>query len=115
MSYSIFVWLIFGSKNERFVPANGCSSQLSLDIQADAVAQCNVIKAQKIEYIRNTTEVTRDHPGHTKLPEHLECREIIIEPLQKTEGCKKIGDEVTEELEYEPGKLFVNRYVALSM
>jgi transposase len=103
--------LIFGSKNERFVPANGSPSQLSLDIQADAVAQCNVIKAQKIEYIRNTTEVTREHPGRTKLPEHLERRQIIIEPLEKTEGCKKIGEEITEELEYEPGKLFVNRYV----
>jgi transposase len=103
--------LIFGSKNERFIAANGSPSQLSLDIQADAVAQRNVIKAQKIEYIRNTTEVVREHPGRTKLPEHLERREIIIEPLEKTEGCKKIGDEVTEELEYEPGKLFVNRYV----
>lgn len=103
--------LIFGSKNERFVPANSSSSQLSLDIQADAVAQCNITKAQKIEYIRNTTEVTREHPGRTKLPEHLERREIIIEPVEKTEGCKKIGDEITEELEYEPGKLFVNRYV----
>jgi hypothetical protein len=26
-------------------------------------------------------------------------REFIIEPLEKTEGCKKTGDEVTEELE----------------
>jgi len=67
----------------------------------------------KIEYTRNTTEIipTKDHPGRTKLPEHLERREIIIEPQEKTEGCKKIGQEVTEELEYEPGKLFVNRYV----
>ncbi len=103
--------LIFGNKNERFIPANSSSSQLSLDIHADAIAQCNVIKAQKIEYIRNTTEVTKEHPGRTKLPEHLERREIIIEPAQKAEGCKKIGDEVTEELEYEPGKLFVNRYI----
>jgi len=103
--------LIFGSKNERFIPANSSSSQLSLDIHADAVARCNVIKAQKIEYIRNTTEVTKEHPGRTKLPEHLERREIIIEPVEKTEGCKKIGEEITEELEYEPGKLFVNRYV----
>jgi hypothetical protein len=48
--------LIYGSKNERFTPANGSSSQLSLDMQFDTVAQCNVIKAQKIEYIRNATE-----------------------------------------------------------
>ena len=106
-----FKRLIFGSKNERFIPANSSPSQLSLDLQAEAVAACSVIKAQKIEYIRNTTEVTREHPGRTKLPEHLERREIIIEPAEKTEGCKKIGDEITEELEYEPGKLFVNRFV----
>ena len=30
--------LIFGSKNERFIAANGSPSQLSLDIQADTVA-----------------------------------------------------------------------------
>lgn len=103
--------LIFGSKNERFIPANGTPSQLTLDIQTDAVASCSVTKTQQIEYIRNTTQVTKEHPGRTKLPEHLERREIIIEPAQVTEGCKKIGEEITEELEYEPGKLFVNRYV----
>ena len=103
--------LIFGSKNERFIPSGGTQSQLSLDMQADAVAQCSVVKAQKIEYVRNTTQITKEHPGRTKLPEHLERREIIIEPAAVTEGCKKIGEEITEELEYEPGKLFVNRYV----
>ena len=98
--------LIFGSKNERFVPIESSPSQLSLDIQTDALAACSVTKTQKIEYIRNTTQVTKEHPGRTKLPEHLERREIIIEPAQVTEGCKKIGEEITEELEYEPGRLF---------
>ncbi len=108
--------LIFGSKNERFIPAESSTSQLSLDIQTDAVAACSVTKTQKIEYVRNTTQsdsyqISKEHPGRTKLPEHLERREIIIEPAQVTEGCKKIGEEITEELEYEPGKLFVNLYV----
>jgi transposase len=103
--------LIFGSKNERFIAAESSPSQLSLDMQADAVAACSVTKTQKIEYVRNTTQITKEHPGRTKLPEHLERREMIIEPAEVTEGCKKIGEEITEELEYEPGKLFVNRYV----
>ena len=103
--------LVFASKNERFIAANSSSSQMSLDIQTEEVATCSVVKARKIEYIRNTTEVSREHPGRTKLPEHLERREIIIKPIEEIEGWKKIGDEVTEELEYEPGKLFVNRYV----
>ena len=103
--------IIFGNKSESFIPQNVPSTQLSLDIQSEAVASCSVIKAQKIEYIRHQLEIKKNHPGRTKLPEHLERREFIIEPLEKTEGCKKIGEEVTEELEYEPGKLFVNRYV----
>jgi transposase len=40
--------LIYGSKNERFIPANSTPSQLSLDIQADAIARCSVVKAQKM-------------------------------------------------------------------
>ncbi|WP_298301388.1 IS66 family transposase [Hydrotalea sp.] len=107
--------LIFGSKNERFIPAKSSPSQLSLDIQAEVVAACSVTNTQKIEYICNTTQSDsnriKEHPGRTKLPEHLERRKIIIEPAAVTEGCKKIGEEITEELEYEPGKLFVNRYV----
>jgi transposase len=103
--------IIFGGKSESFIPQNIPSAQLSLDIHPEAIATCSVIKAQKIEYTRRLLEIKKNHPGRTKLPEHLERREIIIEPLQKAEGCKKIGDEVTEELEYEPGKLFVNRYV----
>ena len=103
--------LIFGSKNERFIAAESSLSQLSLDMPTDAVGEYSVTKTQKIEYVRNTTQITKEHPGRTKLPEHLERREIIIEPAEVTEGCKKIGEEITEELEYEPGKLFVNRYV----
>lgn len=46
-----------------------------------------------------------------KLPEHLERREIIVEPEEDTSHCKKIGEEITEELEYEPGRLYVNKIV----
>ena len=103
--------IIFGSKSESFIPQNTASAQLSLDMQAEAVATCSVIKAQKIEYTRQQVEIKKNHPGRTPLPEHLERREFIVEPVEKPEDCKKIGEEITEELEYEPGKLFVNRYV----
>jgi len=66
--------LIFGSKNERFVPAESSPSQLSLDIQTDTVAACSVTKTQKIEYIRNTNQITKEHPGRTKLPEHFRAQ-----------------------------------------
>lgn len=106
--------MIFGSRHERFVPVNINPSQLQFNIEAEQVAQCSIVDAKKISYTRTTTEISeikKDHPGRTKLPEHLERRETIIEPADKNESCKKIGEEVTEELEYEPGKLFVNRFV----
>ena len=105
--------LIFGSKQERFIPSGNNPSQLNLDMHVEEIAACKIIDAKKIECIRHTKEVTekKEHPGRMKLPEHLERREIIIEPEQNAEGYKKIGEEITEELEYEAGKLFVNRYV----
>lgn len=40
------------------------------------------------------------------MPAHLERRTIIIEPGEDTSGYVKIGEEVTEELEYEPSRLY---------
>jgi transposase len=105
--------MIFGSKQERFIPAENNPAQLTLDVQADQTAQCNITDAKQISYTRISVQVTENkkHPGRMKLPEHLERREIIIEPSEDTSHCKKIGEEVTEELEYEPGKLYVNKII----
>ena len=106
--------MIFGSKHERFVPTEAAHpGQLSLNIQAGAIAAVKITDVKKIEYTKVTKSITDNkiHPGRNPLPEHLERREQIIEPAEDIAGLKKIGEEVTEELEYEPGKLFVNKYV----
>src|SRR5258708_1420400 len=108
--------LIFGSKHERFMPTgdNGSEGQLSLDIQAEAIATCSVIDTKKIEYTRKVIAVeknTINHPGRMKLPEHLRREEIIVEPTIDITGFKMIGTEITEELEYKPGELYVNKYI----
>ena len=48
-----------------------------------------------------------------KLPEDLRREEIIIEPAGDLTGCKMMGEEVTEVLEYAPGELFVKKYKRL--
>lgn len=104
--------LIFGSRHERFMPSSNNALQLTLGIQAEEVAQCNITSVKRIEYTKVKTKVTKtQHPGRHKLPEHLQRKEIILAPAENTEGLKKIGEEVTEELDYEPGRLFVNKYV----
>jgi transposase len=105
--------MIFGSRQERFVPADADTPQLSLALTADTLASGIITSAKKISYVRNTVVVESkllQHPGRMKLPESLRREQIVIEPTADTTGCKKIGEEITEVLEYEPGELYVKQY-----
>jgi len=102
--------MIFGSRQERFVPATPNDPQLLLDIPSETLAAVSVTNAQKISYIRQSVTVETkplSHPGRMKLPESLRREQIIIEPNEDTRECKKIGEEITEVLEYQPGELYV--------
>ena len=106
--------MFFASKHERFIASEQNTSQLSLDIQAEAIASCSVVDAKRVSYTKTNVTVEQKpltHPGRMKLPEHLRREEIIIEPTEDITGLKKMGEEVTEVLEYEPGELFVKKYV----
>lgn len=106
--------MIFGSKQERFVPTDPNSPQLTLDMQVESIAACNIAAAKKITYIKTTVEVEKkslQHPGRTRLPENLRREPIVIEPSGDMSGLKKMGEEITEVLEFQPGELFVKKYI----
>src|SRR5690606_40684160 len=46
-----------------------------------------------------------------KLPDHLRRKTFILEPDMDVSGLQKIGEEVTEVLEFTPGEFFVNQYI----
>jgi transposase len=100
--------MIFGQKRERFVPV---VSPEQLDMQLDdEKIETVAVQTEEISYTRTKKKVKTPH-GRNPLPAHLPRKDIVIEPEQDVTDLKKIGDEVTEELEYEPGKLYVNRYI----
>lgn len=108
--------MIFGSRHERFIPTQANTPQLSLDIEAEQTATCSVVEAKKVSYIRTNAAIEQKplvHPGRMKLPEHLRREEIIIEPYEDITGLRKMGEEITEVLEWEPGELFVKKYVRI--
>ena len=95
--------LVFGQKTERFVPVQD-SDQLSfIIIQAGSFKQSE-IKTEHISYTRKKQHKKRKPASRQPLPAHLPRYDMIIEPDQDTTGMKKIGDEITAELEYEPPK-----------
>src|SRR5690606_18385772 len=96
----------FGQKRERF---EGDPNQTALPFEAEPIAveqQQEEIK-QKIEYTRKRPK----HKGRAKLPEHLAVEEIKIYPEGDLSEMVCIGKEITEELECEPAKFYIKRYI----
>lgn len=103
--------LVFGSRHERFVPTTP-QEQLALGLTVETKQVDPVIAVQTIEYTRKKKETTEKvSTGRMKLPADLPREQVILEPTEDVSGLKKIGEEITEELERIPGKLFVRQYV----
>lgn len=105
--------LIYGSRHERFVPETP-PEQLALGLKAEAKALDTLPTSpiQTIEYNRATKAASEKvQTGRMKLPADLPREQVILEPEEDVSGLRKIGEEITEELERIPGKLFVRQYV----
>ncbi len=104
--------LVYGSRHERFIPASS-PEQLALGLESSPLQiERAPITVQTIEYTREKKNGSeRVATGRMKLPATLPREKVIIEPEEDTTGLKKIGEEITEELERIPGKLFVRQYV----
>lgn len=98
--------LISGFKSERFVPSIADLNQPTLfDIESSITEQPDA--EEEITYTRSK----KKHPGRNKLPDHLPVKEVIIEPEEPTQGLIKIGEEITETLEYTPASLIKRRTI----
>jgi len=102
--------MIFGAKSERFV-AGEDSSQLLLGLNLTE-PMAEPVKTETITYERKQKEENKQlvH-SRLPLPSHLPRHEEVIEPIEKPAGARKIGEEITEILEYTPGALIVRRIV----
>ena len=104
--------LVFGSRHERFVPL-APQEQLALGLNV-AAAPTAAVASETVSYTRTKTRSSENvNTGRMKLPANLPREQIIIEPGEDVSGMKEIGKEITEELEYAPGKLFVKQYVRI--
>jgi transposase len=101
--------LVFGSKSERFQLLNNDQQlALALDLQQQELPP---LSPQQITYQRQQPAVSKHH-GRLPLPAHLPRKQVILEPEGvDTSLWKKIGQEITEELDYVPCRLFVRQYV----
>jgi transposase len=97
----------YGKKSERFVAD---PLQAALPFEIDAIAEPEK-KIETITYTREKKSGPTKHKGRLPLPDHLERVDIVIPPKEDVTGLVKIGEEITEQLEQEPGKLYVKRFI----
>ncbi len=95
-----------GQKRERF-ESDPAQTMLPFEAEPANVVQQQEETKEKIEYIRKRPI----HKGRVKLPAHLPVEDIEIHPEGDLSEMACIGKEITEELECEPAKFYIKRYI----
>ncbi len=102
--------MLFGVKSERFVPESSDQLRLGLDIATEEIPKKQ--QTQEVSYTRNKSqkEVKKGH-ARLPIPAHIPRVGVEIFPKEAIEGAKKIGEAITEVLEYKPGTFYVKKYI----
>jgi transposase len=110
---------IYGRRSEKLDPNQLMFDNLLLDAIEQPLplhAPVDLQPAQESKPKHNQS-AKRNHPGRIPIPEHLERVEILLDIPEKDKVCPEtgkplnmIGWEISEKLEYRPGKLIVNVY-----
>lgn len=97
----------FGQKRERF-EADPAQGVLPFEAAPQEEARQEAEIKQQITYTRKKQST---HKGRAALPAHLPVEEIEIHPEGDLTQMVCIGKDVTEELECEPARFFIRRYI----
>ena len=108
-----FERMMFGRKSERFVPAEEVEGQLKLAFAPELAQEVEASVKQLIAaHERNAPPKKENtHKGRQPIPLDLPRVTEVLEPEEDTSGMKRIGEDITEVLEYAPGKVWVRRIV----
>lgn len=99
--------LIFGAKSERFISSSELTTGNLFELPAIEPVQKPI---EEITYTRNKPD-GKKQPLRLELPAHLPRKQEVIEPQNLPEDAVKIGEAVTEVLEYEPATIYVRHIV----
>jgi len=102
--------LKFAAKSEAFTAEQKSLIEETLDADLAALAK----EIEQLQIQKKAPE-DKQQPKREKLPAHLPRREIRHEPESTTCGCgcamKRIGEDVAEKLDYQPGVFTVERHI----
>jgi hypothetical protein len=109
--------MVFGQKREKFVPSVP-EEQMTLDALFETAGAKIPGFAESKETITYDRRKPKGH-GRKPIPDDLHREKHVIDVPDAGKICaccgkekKKIGEDVSEELEYKPAVFFVNQYIS---
>lgn len=100
-----------GHNRHRFGSTSEALDQLQLSLENDEIA----VATEDSDALKAEVSEPKDKPRRKPLPDHLERKEQVLTPGDNCSKCggdlKKLGEDVTKELEYVPGRFIVYRIV----
>ena len=101
-----------GLRHHRFGSSSEALDQLQLSLEDEEVAQAATEASQEPDGNAACDAKPKDQPKRKPLPKHLPRHEQVLSPGDACGHCggklKTLGQDVTEELEYVPGRFIVN-------
>lgn len=102
----------FGSSSEKHIAPDPDQRKIDwdgLEVLPEEKAVIEDAEKELIEYERRKPVKDKQKAVRQPLPDHLRREVEIIEPQGKQDNWVRIGEEVTEILEYKPGETYVRR------
>ena len=103
-----------GLRRHRFGSRSEALDQLELTLEEEEIARAATTPPVEDDKA-NQTNGEKRKPRRKPLPEHLHRNDQVLSPGDECSACggsmKTLGEDVTEELEYVPGRFVVNRIV----
>ena len=100
-----------GHRAHRFGASSETAEQLQLALETSEIAAAAMTARMKLPDVEE-----KDKPKRRPIPDHIPRMEVELSPA--ADACadcgarlRRIGEDVTEELEYVPGRFIVNRIV----
>jgi transposase len=105
---------LFGMKRSKFGRSSEALDQGELKLEDQEIAAA-AAAPDKIAETKDTQSQAASRPHRLPLPDHLPRADKIIPGAEKCRECghklKPLGETITEELEYIPGRFRVNRII----
>jgi transposase len=103
-----------GMRRQRFGASSEALDQLQLTLEDEEIAQATEV-VTTLDTSPDSEPEPKTQPKRKPLPDHLPRNEEVLSPGESCNNCggnlKTLGEDVTEELEYVPGRFVVNRIV----